>query len=173
MKHQVIIWVSLFIMLYGFPVRITVMCSSSFHATVFYTHYIETGTSINIHHFICNINSCIASLISYWKHQWFHIEPGYRNPYKTVYSILKYSKSHKHPLQRSAFTYSENYIPSRLDFAKERFGGPFTTEQVENVKSFFRMLVIMFAIGPVFVLEVPTSYFIFPLFSLHFHSLHH
>ena len=141
------------------------MCSSSFHATVFYTHYIETGTSINIHHFICNINSCIASLISYWKHQWFHIEPGYQNPYKTVYSILKYSKSHKHPLQRSAFTYSENYIPSRLDFAKERFGGPFTTEQVENVKTFFQMLVIVFTIGPVFILEVPTSYFIFPLFG--------
>ena len=56
-------------------------------------------------------------------------------------------KGHKHPLQRSAFTFSENYIPSRLDFAKERFGGQFTTEQVENVKIFLRILLILFALG--------------------------
>ena len=55
-----------------------------------------------------------------------------------------------------------SYIPSRLDFAKERFGGPFTTEQVENVKTFFRILLVLFAIGPVFALKVPASYFIPP-----------
>ena len=56
-----------------------------------------------------------------------------------------------------------------MDFAKERFGGPFTTEQVENVKTFFRILLVLFAIGPVFTLEVPASYFVAPLFGLHFH----
>ena len=76
----------------------------------------------------------VLLLISCWKHQWFHIEPGYQNPYKIVYRILKFAKHHKRPLRRSAFTYSENYIPSRLDFAKERFGGPFTTEQVEVLR---------------------------------------
>ena len=60
-----------------------------------------------------------------------------------------------------------------MDFAKERFGGPFTTEQVENVKTFLRILLILFAVGPVFVLEVPASYFIAPLFSMHFHQFHH
>ena len=109
-------------------------------------------------------------LISCVKHKWFHIKPGYQNPYKIVHGILKFAKSHKHPLQRSAFTFSENYIPSRLDFAKERFGGPFTTEQVENVKTFLRILLILFALGPVFVLEVTASYLIFPLFAMH--SLH-
>ena len=49
-------------------------------------------------------------LISYWKHQWFHNEPGHQNPYRTVCGILKFAKSHKYPLQRSAFTYSESYI---------------------------------------------------------------
>ena len=111
----------------------------------------------------------ILLLISYWKRRWFHSEPGHQNPYKTVYNILKFGKSHKHPLRRSAFTHCDNYIPSRLDFAKERFGGPFTTEQVENVKTFFRILLVLFAIGPVFALEVPASYFIAPLFGLHFH----
>ena len=116
----------------------------------------------------------VLLLISFLKRQWFHIEPERQNPYKTVYSIVKFAKSNKCPLRRSAFTHCDNYIPSRLDFAKERFGGPFTTEQVENVKTFFRMLVILFAIGPVFALEVPGSYFIFPFFGLHsLHQYHH
>ena len=76
----------------------------------------------------------VLLLISCWKHQWFHIEHGYQNPYRIVYRILKFAKHHKRPLRCSAFTYSENYIPSRLDFAKERFGAPFTTEQVEMLR---------------------------------------
>ena len=114
----------------------------------------------------------ILLLISYWKHRWFYSEPGHQNPYKTVYGVFKFAKNHKYPLRRSAFTHCDNYIPSRLDFAKERFGGPFTTEQVENVKTFLRILLILFAVGPVFVLEVPASYFIAPLFSIHFHQFH-
>ena len=113
------------------------------------------------------LSTAVLLLIGYWKRQWFHFEPGHQNPYKTVYDVMKFAKSHKYPLQRSAFTHCDNKIPSRLDFAKERFGGPFTTEQVENVKTFFRMLVILFATGPVFALEVPASYFIFPSFGMH------
>ena len=110
-------------------------------------------------------------IISCWKNRWFYSEPRHQNPYKTVYSILKFAKIHKHPLRRSAFTHCDNYIPSRLDFDKERFGGPFTTEQVENVKTFLRILLVLVALGPVFVLEVPASFFIFPMFGLHFHHL--
>ena len=110
----------------------------------------------------------ILLLLSYWKRRWFRNEPGYQNPYKTVYKVIKFAKNHECPLRRSAFTHSDNYIPSRLDFAKERFGGPFTTEQVEDVKVFLRILLVLFAVGPVFTLEVPASYFIFPLFGVHF-----
>ena len=111
----------------------------------------------------------ILLLISYWKRRWFHSEPGHQNPYKIVYKVIKFAKSHKYPLRRSAFTHCDNCIPSRLDFAKERFGGPFSTEQVENVKTLLRILLILFAVGPVFALEVPASYFIAPLFGSHFH----
>ena len=109
----------------------------------------------------------ILLLISYWKRKWFHSEPGQTNPYKTVYNIIKYAKNHKYPLRRSAFTHCDNYIPSRLDFAKERYGGPFTTEQVENVKTLLRILLVLFAVGPVFSMEVVASVFVFPLASAH------
>ena len=105
--------------------------------------------------------------VSIWKRRWFCSEPGRNNPYKTVYDVIRFVKNHKHSLQRSAFTYSDNYIPSRLDFAKERYGGPFSTEQVENVKTFFRILLVLFAVGPVFSMEVLESSFLFPVIGAH------
>ena len=113
--------------------------------------------------FIILISMITLLIISWWKRHWFTFDTGLKNPYKTVFKIINFARKYKHPLQRSAFTYCDNYIPSRLDFAKERYGGPFTTEQVENVKTFLRILTVLFSIGPVFALEVPGSYFLFPL----------
>ena len=109
----------------------------------------------------------LVLVFSCWKKQWFYSEPGQHNPYKTVIKVLHFTRKHKYPLRRSAFTYHDSERPTRMDFAKERYGGPFTTEQVEDVKSFLRILVILVALGPVFLLEVPVSYFIFTAFSLH------
>ena len=118
------------------------------------------------------IISLVSSLLTcYWKKKWFYTDHSWNNPYKTVYRVLKFAKEHSYPLQRSAFTYNDNYIPSRLDFAKERFGGPFTTEQVEDVKTLLRILYVLFAIGPVFTMEVTASVFIYPIITLfHFHD---
>jgi len=33
-------------------------------------------------------------------------------------------------------------VPSRMDLGKSKYGGPFTTEQVEDVKSFLKLLVM-------------------------------
>ena len=49
---------------------------------------------------------------------------------------------------RSAFTYCEDELPSRMDFGKSKYGGPFTTEQVEDVKIFLRLIAII-AVGSV------------------------
>ena len=108
-------------------------------------------------------------IIGRWKHHWFYTEPGHNNPYKVFFKILYFAWKNKHPFQRSAFTYSDHYMPSRLDFAKERYGGPFTTEEVENTKTFLRIALVLLTIGPVFALEVPASYFVFPL-SMHQHE---
>lgn len=102
-----------------------------------------------------------------YNHGWFYSEPGQSNPYKTVYQVLNFARKHKYPLRRSAFTYCDDEIPRRIDFGKERYGGPFTTEQVENVKTFLRIVLVLLTLGPVFMLEVPASYYIFPFFSLH------
>ena len=106
-------------------------------------------------------------IILCFRRRWFYIEPKQLNPYKMVIKVLNYARKHKYPLQRSAFTYCDDELPSRIDFSKERYGGPFTTEQVENVKTFFRILLVLIALGPVFVLEVSSSFFMFMVFGIH------
>lgn len=84
--------------------------------------------------------------------QWLVVEPGSCNPVKTVLQVLRYTAKHKYPERRSAFTYGE--IPSRIDFAKQRYGGNFTTEQVEDVKTFLRIVVVLFSLFGYFVNNV-------------------
>ena len=67
------------------------------------------------------------------------------NPAKQIYNIFKYAIKYKRPLQRSAFTYGEP-PPGMLDRAKERYGGPFTTDQVEDVRSFKNILLILLSL---------------------------
>ena len=67
-------------------------------------------------------------------------EPPSHSPYISVFKVLQFAKNHKTPLHRSALTYWEDGPPSRLDMGKDKYGGPFTNEQVEDVKTFFRLL---------------------------------
>jgi peptide/histidine transporter 3/4 len=107
-------------------------------------------------------------IIGCWKHHWFYSEPaGRRNPYKMVFKVLNFARKYSYALQRSAFTYCDDERPSRLDFAKERFGGPFTTEQVEDVKTFFRIVMVLLAIGPIFILDAPTSAALLTFMGVH------
>ena len=65
------------------------------------------------------------------------------DPYKMVYSVLKYAWHHKIPQRRSALTYWENAIPSRVDLGKTKYGGPFSEETVESVKTFWRIVFVL------------------------------
>ena len=40
-------------------------------------------------------------------------------------------------------TACEDDLPSRMDFGKIKYGGPFTTEQVEDVKTLFRTSLVV------------------------------
>ena len=88
---------------------------------------------------LLSVAMCSKFLFSHWliDHRQNH------HPLKTVYRVLKFAKQHKYPVNRSAFTYWEEEIPSRIDLGKSKYGGPFTTEEVEDVKTFFRILLIL------------------------------
>ena len=70
----------------------------------------------------------------------FYIQRAGLNPFNKV---LKYYWKHKVPENRSAFTYWEEDIPRRIDLGKNRYGGPFTNEEVEDTKTFLRILPLL------------------------------
>ena len=100
---------------------------------------------------------CLTLLLAYYKKKWFLMNFAQVNPYKLVYDVTKFARQHKTQLQHSAFTYCEEDIPSRLDLGKKKYGGPFTTEQVEDVKTFHGILTIIVATGPSFILGLASK----------------
>ena len=96
---------------------------------------------------LLSVAMCSKFLFSHWliDHRQNH------HPLKTVYRVLKFAKQHKCPVNRSAFTYCEDEIPSRIDFGKSKYGGPFTTEEVEDVKTFFRVLLVISVIFAILI----------------------
>jgi peptide/histidine transporter 3/4 len=83
-----------------------------------------------------------------------------------VYKVISFSREHSYPIRRSAFTYCEDKLPSGLDLGKEKYGGPFTTEQVEDVKAFIGIFTVLLALGPLFAVERSIN-FLLPLFNMH------
>ena len=80
-------------------------------------------------------------------------EPTTHNPFQLVYKVIHYAIKHKHPRQRSAFTYCEDELPSRIDFGKSKYGGPFTTEQVEDVKTLIRIIMVLMIACAIFCIN--------------------
>jgi peptide/histidine transporter 3/4 len=83
---------------------------------------------------------CLDSCFGHWLVK----EPvSHHNPYRLFLGVLCYAVRNKYPRQRSAFTYWEDKPYTRIDLAKDKYGGPFTTEQVEDVKIVLRIMVML------------------------------
>ena len=88
--------------------------------------------------------------------KYIHIEPPPQvSPVKHIYKVMKYAWLNKYPARRSTYTYTER--PSRLDLCKERYGGPFTTDEVEEVKSFWRILLVLISMFGAYSLDTPIA----------------
>ena len=91
--------------------------------------------------------SCIlltmAILSNHVFHKVLHTVPLITNPIKQIASVLNFARKHKYPTNRSALTYWEERMPSRIDMGKNKYGGPFTEEEVEDVKTVLRMLPLL------------------------------
>ena len=54
----------------------------------------------------------------------------------------------------------------RMSLAKEKYGEPFTTEQVEDVKAFLGILQVLLTLGPVFTADIGINHMLSTV-SLH------
>ena len=75
-----------------------------------------------------------------------------------MYSVLDYARKTRYPRKRSALTYFDEEHPSRIDYGKDKFGGPFTEEEVEDVKTVLRMIPLMFVCGLSYGTSTPQWY---------------
>ena len=75
--------------------------------------------------------------------QWLDRTHKVTNPIKLIIQVLNYTRKHSYPERHSAFTYIDEEQPTRMDYGKEKFGGPFTEEEVEEVKTVLRLLPIV------------------------------
>uniref|UniRef100_A0A1X7VEA0 Major facilitator superfamily (MFS) profile domain-containing protein n=1 Tax=Amphimedon queenslandica TaxID=400682 RepID=A0A1X7VEA0_AMPQE len=101
-----------------------------------------------------------------------------KNPIKLIVRVLCYARKHKYPENRSALTYWEEEAPSRIDLGKDKYGGPFTEEEVEDVKTFFRMLPLYIAtftfgfIAIISAVNCTDESFVMCVMLTHSHSYH-
>ena len=139
----------------------------SYHFNYIVDTFRTTGYSLTcLQLFMCLILIAISLRIVHYKKVWFLFEPAGVNPYKLVYRVVKFAYQHKVPLRRSAFTYCDEESQTRLDVGKHKYGGPFTTKQVEDVKAFWGILKVLISIGPAFLLQTVMQSLL-PLFAKH------
>ena len=123
-----------------------------------------TGISVL---FTLGVVTLLCSLcLARYKRQWFLIHAASKNPYKMVYKVIRFAMHHKNPIRRSAFTYCEDELPSRMDLGKQKYGGPFSMEEVEDVKVFLGIVCLLLTLGPVFTSDIVRTSFMYE-FSIH------
>ena len=82
------------------------------------------------------LSASITAIVVFKKAS-FYQQPNGTHPLKTILQVLNYT--------RKNCPYK-----TRLDFAKLTYRGPFTTEQVENIKTFFYLLLIIFPLSTIY-----------------------
>ena len=84
----------------------------------------------------------IALCSSFLLKQYLVKEHLTQNPLSLIWNIVKYSVKNKH-LQDRFFSLNKQGILSCLNIAKTTYAGPFTNEQVEDVKTFIRVIAVI------------------------------
>jgi peptide/histidine transporter 3/4 len=85
----------------------------------------------------------VAVASDFMFNHWLVKEAVSSNPLLVIFQVVRYAIKNKYPREWSAMAYSNDH--SRIDFAKHKYGGPFTAVQVEDVKTFFRIISVLFA----------------------------
>ena len=90
----------------------------------------------------------LALSLSFICENWLSDDQERQNSPKLIWNILRCAFRAERPQARSAFSFTgEASRPQRLDLAKRQHGGKFHSEEVEDVKTFLRILLLLFSIG--------------------------
>lgn len=108
--------------------------------TAVYNNHYLTLSVLLLH--LLTVVSVVASY--HFLPRWLDTTPQITNPIKLILSVLKCALKRSTNSKRSALTYWEDTIPSQIDLCKTKYGGNFTEEEVEDVKTTLRLLPLIF-----------------------------
>ena len=94
----------------------------------------------------------LGILLHFCLRNWFFKNRERQNPLKLVINVIWYAATAKRQMPRSrrAFRYGEGK-KARIDLAKIDYDGVYSSEQVEDVKTFCRILLFVFSLGGFFM----------------------
>jgi peptide/histidine transporter 3/4 len=100
----------------------------------------------------------VALCLDFLFHRTLVHEPVvHRKSLRVILGVIKYTIRNRH-LRYSLSATANNVIPSRFEVAKHMHGGPFTSQQVDNVRTFLWVLIIIAVCSLVFGSFRPLHY---------------
>ena len=97
----------------------------------------------------------IALCSDYMFQHWLVKEHVAGRSLRTIFSVIKYIIRNR----KFKYNYSNDYEPlSSFDIAKHRYGGPFTSQQVENVRTFLWMILVIATFAVICGIPIPLDY---------------
>ena len=99
----------------------------------------------------------IALALDFLFHSCLTKEQPTGKPLSLIFSVVKFSMKHRHSFV------IENETPSRFNVAKRIYGGPFTSQQVEDVKSMLRIILLIAVCSIVCAALIPVGYATFKM----------
>ena len=115
---------------------------------------------------IITIFVTVAIVLHHCVHQWYYDAHQRKNPVKSIINILYFAATVKReaPRYRRSFRYGEGK-KSRIELAKIEYDGIYTSEEVEDVKTFFRVLFLVISLGFVFTSYGAVSSFLIAIYK--------
>ena len=90
----------------------------------------------------------MALIFHFCTRHWYFEDRDYSNPLRLIINVLYYAATVKRQVARyrRSFRYGEERKP-RIELAKIDYDGIFSGEEVEDVKTFFRIFLVIFSLG--------------------------
>ena len=80
----------------------------------------------------------LSTLSDIFLNHWLLEEPMSKSSLKLIYQVLKYAVKNKHPrIEVPSLLGGQTFLEDRIRSRKRQVWGHFTTEEVEDVKTFF------------------------------------
>lgn len=114
-------------------------------------HY-TPHTLHTIHPLFAVLSITVALILHFCTSQHYFKDRDYSNPLRLIINVLYYAATVKRqiPRYRRAFRYGEER-KSRIELAKREYDGIFTSEEVEDVKTFLRICLVIFSLSGTFL----------------------